>query len=82
MTFEKWLKRQRRRDDPVGDLARDLISDIGKNRRSIAAAWLDREKFFAKTITFVKLREHLNDVDACPGAFDALDRAEKEYLAL
>ncbi len=24
-TFEQWLKRQKNRDDPIGDLARDFI---------------------------------------------------------
>ncbi len=27
MTFNSWLRRQKDRDDPVGDLARDYIDD-------------------------------------------------------
>ena len=26
MTFEAWLKKQQKRDDPIGDLARDFYS--------------------------------------------------------
>lgn len=27
MQFETWLKKQKERDDPIGDLAKDYISD-------------------------------------------------------
>jgi hypothetical protein len=32
MTFNSWLRKQRHRDDPVGDLARDYIDDCRLNR--------------------------------------------------
>ena len=37
MTFKLWLSRQRRRDDPVGDIARDAIADTLEHRRSVSA---------------------------------------------
>lgn len=35
MTFWQWLKKQKRRDDPVGDLARDAIADKVRQRSSL-----------------------------------------------
>jgi len=32
VTFNSWLRKQRRRNDPVGDLARDYIDDCRVSR--------------------------------------------------
>ena len=32
MTFNSWLRKQRERDDPIGDLACDYIADCRSNR--------------------------------------------------
>jgi hypothetical protein len=37
MTFWQWLKRQRDRDDPVGDVSRDALAD--KHRKGTTRAW-------------------------------------------
>jgi hypothetical protein len=39
ISFQTWLRQQRDRDDPIGDLARDYISDCrshGVRRRSVS----------------------------------------------
>jgi len=37
MTFWQWLRRQRRRADPVGDLSRDALAD--KHRKGTTRVW-------------------------------------------
>ena len=37
MTFWRWLKRQRDREDPVGDLSRDALAD--KHPKGVTQAW-------------------------------------------
>jgi hypothetical protein len=32
MTFNRWLRQQRDRDDPIGDLSRDYIDDCRRNK--------------------------------------------------
>jgi hypothetical protein len=39
-SFLAWIRQQAKRDDPVGDLARDLRADAPKGRVT-KAAWLD-----------------------------------------
>jgi hypothetical protein len=63
--FISWLRQQKDRDDPVGDLARDLIRDPGGHKiRRIPA-----------------LRKRLSDSRVCQGAVVALDAALKEWRA-
>jgi hypothetical protein len=62
-SFSEWLRAQRRRDDPVGDLARDAMADDG---------WLGGRDLSA-------LHGHLSRYGACEGAHDALDRAWREW---
>lgn len=65
ITFRQWLKLQKWRDDPVGDLARDFMDDtcsrglrtVGSIRRHILYAHIP-----------------------CDGAREALDTAIAEYL--
>ena len=61
--FIVWLRAQDKRDDPVGDLARDFKAD-GRARgiRTLAA-----------------LTEHLLRCDACEGALDSLVQAGAEW---
>jgi hypothetical protein len=63
--FRDWLRRQRDRPDPVGDLAREAHHDHGWPR---GRARLDT------------LHLHLDDLDACDGAHDALDCAWIEWI--
>jgi hypothetical protein len=63
--FVEWLARQTRRRDAIGDLARDTRRD---------PTWPPRGK-----INRVKLRAHLEALDAIPGALDALDAAWAEW---
>lgn len=62
--FTGWLGRQRRRDDPVGDLARDARQDVlwPRTARTLAA-----------------FQRHLQDQRAIEPALDALERAWSEY---
>jgi hypothetical protein len=65
-TFWQWLKRQKRRADPVGDIARDAIADVHpRQRRGSTVSWW---------------REHITtEHTACDAAVDALERAGREY---
>lgn len=63
--FVEWLARQTRRRDAIGDLARDTRRD---------PTWPPRGK-----ISRAKLRAHLEQQDAIPGALDALDAAWDEW---
>ena len=60
MTFWRWLRRQHRRNDRVGDLARD--------------AWVDRDwpRRARRLSTPVA---YLRSVNACDGAIESLARA-------
>ena len=41
MTFIAWLKKQKDRDDPIGDLAKDFIDDTKRrNRRKFTVEYL------------------------------------------
>jgi uncharacterized protein YozE (UPF0346 family) len=67
MKFETWLKKQKNRDDPVGDLACDYIDDLsGFNRNNPG-------KKFKLT------KEYLVSQKACDEALEAFDEAIKEY---
>lgn len=65
-TFLVWLYKQKKRDDPVGDLARDCSSD-----RS-----LDKPR---KKHTLDGWHDYLFSQNACDGAHSALDGAWSEY---
>jgi hypothetical protein len=65
-TFTTWLRRQARRDDPVGDLSSDVERDpLARGVRSIP-----------------KLRLRLLCAGACSGALDALDQALEEWRSV
>lgn len=67
LSFSVWLRRQNRRQDPVGDLARDFILDaVGRRPHG-------------GPVTFEVVRERLRDIGADRVAFDALARADVEY---
>jgi uncharacterized protein YozE (UPF0346 family) len=63
MTFWQWLKNQRKRQDPIGDLARYARTDKGFPRRGDEKAH----------------RDYLESLPACPGALKAMGRAWNEY---
>ncbi len=65
MTFTAWLRRQRSRHDPVGDLARDAGEDGTWPRARSREA----------------LESYLAALGASDGAIAALDRAWLEYEA-
>lgn len=64
-TFVSWLRLQRHRNDPIGDLAKDALVDpeLGPN------------------FSVEDLRQRLIDANACVGAREALHQARKEYRA-
>ena len=64
--FRTWLRKQQQRDDPVGDLARDMHR---------AHAWPSRAN------TLPTLTRHLRRMGACHGACEALQRAFTEWQA-
>jgi hypothetical protein len=68
--FGTFLKKQRHRDDPVGDLARDFLQDLSMCHI--------RPSTF---LTSMKLRKRLTKMGACPDALEALDRANSEWTA-
>lgn len=64
VTFRDWLKAQRRRQDPVGDLARDAVADL--------SCWHGK--------TWRGLGRHMrNEHAASEGALAALARARREW---
>lgn len=65
MSFYTWLKKQCHRDDPVGDLARDVAADPDWPR--------------IQGMRLKGYREYLESMVACDGAIRALERAHKEY---
>jgi len=69
MTFTKWLLKQAGRRDPVGDLADDVQSSLGRSK------YKERPSEDTHTAWYTYLLiEH-----ACDGALEALDRAWVEY---
>jgi len=66
MTFNQWLKIQVKRDDPIGDLAKDSATDERrKPHNGNRAAW----------------HNFLSAAGACSEAHLALDEAWDEYEA-
>jgi len=63
-TFRRWLKRQAKRDGPIGDIARDVCSDTCANRL----------QNYHTTLTHI-VTEHF----ACNGALDALFESYLEW---
>jgi uncharacterized protein YozE (UPF0346 family) len=64
--FFRWLMRQFKRKDPIGDLARDIESDPSFPRTSNS---------------FETLRSHLIQMQAIPEALVALDEGWREFKA-
>ena len=63
MTFTQWLRKQQKRKSPLGDLARDAISDSSWPNAS------DLETY----------NDHLLSMSACSNALAALKKAWKTY---
>lgn len=66
MTFYSWLKKQKDRDDPIGDLASDVLRD----------STLDTVK---KSNSLASWRSHLNQKGAPSQAIEALEEAFTEW---
>lgn len=67
-TFRSWLKQQVKRDDRVGDVARDALADAR------IRCWRGR--------TPRSLRRHMQwDHAAIPAAVESLDQAAQEFGA-
>lgn len=67
MTFYQWLMKQRHRDDPIGDLARDAKEDDCSFARG-------------PNVGYTKWETHLCVKMACSGAMEALEEAWTRYL--
>lgn len=68
-TFARWLRAQTHRHDPVGDLARDAVTDLDIG-------------CLGRLITPARLAQHAQTVhDASAAAVAALDRAVGEWQA-
>lgn len=67
--FVKWVIKQRDRNDPIGDLAKDVMQDIRTKER----------RGDAYPTTHKQLRQHLIDSNACDGALRAFEEAWEEY---
>ena len=63
-SFYLWLRQQRRRDDPVGDLAKDV--------------WDDRRNLRGHTVSAI--RDRIISSGGCSQALAALDTAVAEYV--
>jgi hypothetical protein len=63
MTFTSWLRKQIRRDDPVGDLARDVVVD---------PTWPHTRGYFG-------FHWYLQKIRACEGAQRSLSQAWAEW---
>jgi uncharacterized protein YozE (UPF0346 family) len=63
MTFKAWLMLQMKRDDQVGNLARDVLKD----------------RTWPTTQDTVKLRQHMVKRGAIESALVSLDQAYSEY---
>lgn len=64
MTFYRWLMKQTKRDDPIGDLARDVKADT---------CWPKRASRIGT------MQEHLHEHGAMTSVYLALDRAMMEH---
>ena len=63
-SFTRWLRAQQRRDDAIGDLARDAVKD---------------EHWPKGASTLRTFRCHLEQLGACDRAVATLSRARAEY---
>lgn len=66
LTFRQWMKKQDKRDDPVGDLARDMADD-----KAMQGVRLNSAKAFVSYL----IAEH-NPSESC---IEAAKRAWREY---
>lgn len=53
-----------KKETPIGDLARDVITDFGAE---------------CKNLTFSKIKKSLDEHNACRGAYEALNKAKEDY---
>ena len=63
-TFAHWLRKQTKRKDPIGDLARDAAQD---------------RTFPLDTSSGPKLRSYMRSCPACNEAMEALEKALMEW---
>jgi len=72
--FLKWVLMQKNRDDPVGDVARDLFADIEMKRAK-------GEHLYDYASGYREFRKYLVKRGACSEAVEAVDEAWREYKA-
>ena len=74
-TFKAWLRQQHRRNDPVGDLARNACARVmpGEQPQPLRGTPGQRD--------YERWRLYLGLMGACAGAEEALDRAYTEFAA-
>lgn len=70
-SFGVFLKSMSKRQDPIGDLARDLKDEIRQNGMKAS-----------RFKTPAAFRKHLEKHNACDGAFDALVEAAKLWKSM
>jgi hypothetical protein len=69
MSFHNWLLKQNKRNDAIGDLARDALQEIDLKESS---------SFFSPT-GIRAWRKHLEQHSACDECVDALEKAWVEF---
>lgn len=70
MEFLPWLKKQRKRQDPVGDLARDTFRDTFDGSSQ------------PNGTSYEDLRNYMSEYDPMPEAILAAKQAKKEWEKL
>ena len=88
-TFGRWLRDQKRRNDPVGDLARDVLAEVSEAatlptydyRFDVSAGGVKPlTRYRLARLSADALRRHLTDIDAAPGVMHALDLAVAGFI--
>ncbi len=74
MRFEEWLKTQKHRDDPIGDLAKDYIAARKMIRAPFARRSDDRHSS--------NIEKQLAAWDAGFHVYEVLEEAKEEYTRL
>lgn len=69
MYFKEWIKKYEKDEDPIGDLARDVSTDIE----------FPSEKYVPLRKKWLYLRIYLEEKHACDDCLDAFDEAWEVY---
>lgn len=63
MTFKTWIKKYKGKNNPIGDLANDVIAD----------------KSFPNSVSYKNILAYLENLGACDGAINAFNDAWELY---